>query len=787
MDQFRIPVHGKAQERCTYVFGNVRVSALTDRLLRVEYSKSGIFCDDATQVVWNRNFSSPDFNTIESKGQLHVSTGAVTWSINGRGRVVSMETCNGRKLTLRGNLKGTRRTLDFTFGAVKLGDGLMARGGAAVMDDSKSLLLDKHSQISPRAKQEDDRYYFCYGNDYKACLRDFYQLTGAPPAIPRWALGNWWSRYKAYTQQEYLGLMERFQCENMPITVATVDMDWHWVDLSRFDALAKTERGMNRTRFWGSGWTGYSWNTDLFPDWHGFLNRLHEMNLRVPLNLHPADGVRAFEDAYEDVAKAMGIDPASGQQIPFDLRDPKFRKAYFEQLHHPLEDAGVDFWWIDWQQGKRFPTVNQRPSGNKLSSGNQSPAAKQDEALAELDPLWALNHYHYLDNARKGGGLILSRFAGPGSHRYPLGFSGDATINWAVLRFQPYFTANAANVGYGWWSHDIGGHHMGKKDDELYLRWLQFGVFSPINRLHSTSNLFAGKEPWLTNGSVYHEAGKLLRLRHRLIPYLYTMAQRAAGWGEDAGMPLCQPLYYAWPDEPQAYRYRSTYLFGSELLVAPISEKTDPLSHRAGVTLWMPPGRWTDIFTGQIYEGGRVYTVYRGQEQMPVFAKAGAILPLGPEPEDNDSEVPETLCVEIWRGNNTFTLYEDEGETTFALAEEDGSLRLHIAGYRPRNYTIRFRDIVGCEDFFIDGKEQAFTNEVVLHDTENCTLLLQRTAHLRNKDTVEALTERISSFQLGTNALMMTYGRWIKNPVGRRIPGKRRLRGCLQEIMDLHQ
>lgn len=175
------------------------------------------------------------------------------------------------------------------------------------------------------------------------------------------------------------------------------------------------------------------------------------------------------------MAKAVGINPETKQDIPFSCKDPKFWNAYFDVLHKPYEKDGVDFWWIDWQQGKKSDVKG-------------------------LDPLVALNHYHYLDNAEDGRiPLILSRYGGIGSHRYPLGFSGDTAISWKVLDFQPYFTANAANCGYTWWSHDIGGHHFGKRDENLYIRWLQFGVFSPVLRLHSTSNDLLGKEPWRYN------------------------------------------------------------------------------------------------------------------------------------------------------------------------------------------------------------------------------------------------------------------------------------------------
>lgn len=127
--------------------------------------------------------------------------------------------------------------------------------------------------------------------------------------------------------------------------------------------------------------------------------------------------------------------------------------------------------------------------------------------------------------------LILSRYAGPGSHRYPVGFSGDTVVSWESLKFQPYFTSTASNIGYGWWSHDIGGHMLGVRDEELEARWYQLGVFSPINRLHSSLSPFVGKEPWNFQQPVRDIMRDALILRHRLIPYLHTMNWRAATKG----------------------------------------------------------------------------------------------------------------------------------------------------------------------------------------------------------------------------------------------------------------
>ena len=220
--------------------------------------------------------------------------------------------------------------------------------------------------------------------------------------------------------------------------------------------------------------------------------------------------------------------------------------------------------------------------------------------------------------------LTFSRYAGVGSHRYPIGFSGDTVITWASLDFQPYFTATASNVGYGWWSHDVGGHFFGYKDDELTVRWTQFGVFAPITRLHSSDGPFNTREPWRYGERARRVMTSFLRLRHRLVPYLYTMNRRAHVDGE----PLVQPMYYEHPHDADAYRVRNQYLFGDRLLVAPITTPADRATGLGAVRAWLPPGRWTDVFTGVTYRGGTTILLHRDLDTIPVLAPAGAILPL---------------------------------------------------------------------------------------------------------------------------------------------------------------
>ena len=616
---------------------NTRITVLAPELIRVEFGSKDTFTDKATQAIWFRDLGECTYGVEIQKKHLIVRTEKVTFYVNPKRKKVDCVEIDGEcvKANNKGNLGGTARTLDGTRGAIPIDKGVVSTNGVAVIEDG-SLILDEDGEVKPRA-EEKDIYVFATKVPQRA-LDLYYKITGAPPMVPRYALGNWWSRYRAYTQDEYLTLMNKFIEKEIPFTVATIDMDWHWVDVAeRFNY-----KSFKDSYICMRGWTGYSWNTDLFPDYKAFLKELKDKNLHITVNLHPASGVRSFENQYEEMCKEMDMDSSTGEPVRFDCTDPKYLNAYFKVLHKPYERDGVDFWWIDWQQGK----------WSKIKG---------------LDPLWACNHFHTLDNAANGKRpLILSRYAGIGSHRYPLGFSGDASIIWPCLEFQPYFTANAANVGYTAWSHDIGGHHMGSpNNDELYLRWLQFGVFSPVMRLHS-NNRVTSKEPW-NHPTVEEEAIEYLRLRHSLIPYIYT----AYYLNNKKFIPICKPLYYDYPEIKEAYKAKNEYMFGENLLVAPI---TAPVNKNGTATreVWLPDGVWTDIFTGETLKGG-THKVTRDLNSIPVYAKAGAIMPYGVS-EGNDYTNPTELTLDVYGGaNGTYTLYEDDGESTKYINDEGGA------------------------------------------------------------------------------------------------------------------
>ena len=787
--RFKIDCSPVAKNSQVIVRGGTRLTVITPCLLRVEYEKNGKFCDEPTQSVWFRDFCDVKYELNESGDTLEIKTdkASFTYSLNGR-KMLNIKLSDGRLVTnyKAGNLKGTCRTLDITAGIIKLNDGVCSRNGVAILDDSNTLAIKEDGTILPRENKEKDQYYFAYGNDYIGATTDLYKLTGKVPLIPRYALSNWWSRYKAYSQDEYLSLMDKFKEEEIPITVATVDMDWLWVDIkSKFGKDAhKPGHHLNFMEYvydvWSVGWTGYSFNTDLFPDYEEFLRKLKADNYHITFNIHPSMGVRWFENQYEDMCEAMGQDPKEKKAVPFDITDKKFTENYFDILHRPFEEKGVDFWWIDWQQG-----TNTKVRG--------------------LDPLWALNHYHFLDNAKDNHRpLILSRFCGAGSQRYPLGFSGDTTQTWKSLDFQPGFTATASNIAYPWWSHDIGGHCMGSKDDELYLRWVQLGVFSPVMRLHSTNNEFAGKEPWNYSGPVGRIATDALRLRHKLLPYIYTMNYRT----HTECRAICEPIYYAYPEDESAYNCKNEFFFGTELIVAPITEHTSKKTNLAGVNVWLPDGRYTDIFTGRIYEGNQFVKMYRDIDYIPVLAREGAIIPMSAEDRTNDCSNPDVLELLVYRGNNTFTLYEDDGETlsyqngeylktAFAVKEDGDKVSFAImkaegdSSVVPENRTfvIKFKDIVDGK-VTVNADNVEITNdgtlEVRITTKADATILVtvEDCKYLENADKKQELTRVISKFQMSTDRKGMIFGSFIKNDKPLKNISKD-FRGPIEEILKL--
>jgi alpha-glucosidase (family GH31 glycosyl hydrolase) len=667
--------HPIANPAAVIVVGSARFTVLTPQMIRMEWAADGKFEDHATFTFLNRQLPVPSFHAHTSgsgdRRKFIIDTDALLLSYL-PGKSGDRFSASNLRIALKldgryifwhpgladtANLGGTARTLDGVQGSnVKLEPGLISRDGWTLVDDSTRPLFDSADFSMSAGEQSPwpwalprptsdhlDWYFFGYGHDYRKALGDYVQVAGRIPLPPRYAFGTWWSRYWAYSDQELNELVDGFQSRNIPLDVFVIDMDWH---------LAFHDREPDPSGH-RKGWTGYTWNRDLFPDPALFLHNLHDRGLKVTLNLHPASGVQPFEEQYAAMATAMGQDPKQGKYVPFQITDRKYVDNYFKILHHPLEQQGIDFWWLDWQQE---PTT----------------------AIAGVNPTFWLNYLHFTDQEREGKRpLLFHRWGGLGNHRYQIGFSGDVLSSWSSLAFQPTFTAQAANVGYAYWSHDIGGHIPGKVDPELYARWIQFGAFSPILRTHTTKNAEAERRVWAYPEPYSDTMADTMRLRYAWIPYIYTEARRTY----DTGVAFLRPLYYDWPEQSEAYNSPNEYLFGDQVIAAPIASASDAATDVASESIWLPPGEWIEQPTGRHIQGPARATREFSLQQIPLYLRAGAIIPMQPPMLHTGEKPVDPLILSVQPLQNhqqtDYKLYEDSSEGRSYMTNQFATTALH--------------------------------------------------------------------------------------------------------------
>ena len=649
LDRIRFRGDPVANPKNVVVRGKARFTVLTERMIRLEWSETGEFEDRGTYAFPTRFATAPEYTVKIEEDRLVIRTSLLevgykpeSGRFNAENLSITYHFNNMKVFWVPGtpnlfNLRGTRRTLDVCEGEAALEEGLFSRAGWTLFDDSRAVVFNiENGWVAPRPDYEiQDWYFMAFGHDFQGGLAEYLRFGGAIPLIPCFVLGAWWSRFWAYSAQDLKDLVSDFAAQDLPLDVLVIDMDWHTPH----------------------SWTGYTWNRELFPDPAEFLAWVHGRGLRATLNLHPAEGVQSFEEIYPRFAAEMRveqevsaeqevlIDPTSQPAVPFQITRKPFVKNYFELIHHPMEDQGVDFWWMDWQQGDKTE-------------------------MKGLDALLWLNHLHFNDSTRRGKRpMLYSRWGGLGNHRNYIGFSGDTVVGWEALQFQPYFTATAANVAYGWWSHDIGGHMGGVTEPELYARWVQFGALSPCLRLHATKDPRFERRPWMYPPEVFQAAKTAFHLRYQLVPYLYSMARL----GCDTGIALCRPVYYEYPDYEDAYAARYQYYLGDQMIAAPIVFPADPMTGLAAIDVWIPPGTWIDFNTKETFTGPRWVRLLGDIQRVPLLVKEGAIVPQsniihgkgnGWGGITTDQLLKDNLVLSVFPGKEgKFRLYEDDGIT----------------------------------------------------------------------------------------------------------------------------
>ncbi len=535
------------------------------------------------------------------------------------------------------NLGGTRYSLDGVRegGLPPLPPGLLSRNGFFFIDDSRTPAIDPATDwLAERPDPDAQDWYFCwYGLDYRKALRLASDLMGHVYLPPRWALGSWYSRYWPYTDKEEMEIIRRFRELGIPLDILVIDVDWHL-----------------------HGWESYDWNPDLFPDPEGFLRWVHAQGCKVTLNNHPGY-LPAADSHFADFCRYIGVDPAGRKGIGINLADKRQCEAFFEILHKPLHEQGIDFWWIDGNAA-HFPGLSSQMWTTKV-------------------------YFEYTERYTGKRGLLFARYGGHGCHRYPVGFSGDTFAQWGVLKYEIGFTSRAGNVLFPWWSHDIGGFNGNVLPTELYVRWVQFGALSPVLRLHSNHGV---REPWNYGKAGIECARRYFRLRYALIPYIYSCGYRTWQTGE----PLCKALYMEWPGLEEAYEHDDEYLFGDALLVAPVAEpaertrklalnasgpvvgQADDGDQVAYRKVWLPPGQWLDWWTGQVFNGPQTLVYAAPLQRLPMFMRAGYPVVMGQVTDFVGEKPDDTLRV-------VFAAAED-GERSFMLFEDDGESKAYLQG-----------------------------------------------------------------------------------------------------------
>ncbi len=690
--------HPKADSKAEVVFGKARFTVLTPRLVRMEWAEDGVFEDRASLGIVNRNLPVPDFKVSRSGKKISIRTASMTLSYTGQEEFnqanlsVSFEMKDSharkgvRKVSWKygdddsGNLQGTARTLDRfdyihkfknrewaedgdSYTREPFDKGVISRDGWAVLDESARQVFvpvdtDWKYWVENRpAGKRQDLYFFAYGHEYKEALADFTKIAGRIPIPPKYAFGYWWCRYWLYSDYELVDLAKHFKELSIPADVMIIDMDWH----ETYEMGAGGRGYQKDAAGQRKGWTGYSWKHELFPSPSSTLSELHDYKLKTSLNLHPASGLQTFEEPYEDFVKdylsragedydgPRGYKDADGNPVyvPFRMDQQAWADAYFNSVLDPIARQGVDFWWLDWQQ---FMTSKYIPG---------------------LSNTFWLNHtfwWHQVRQSEKLGKdaprpMIYHRWGGIGSHRYQVGFSGDTYATWRVLSYLPYFTATASNVGYAYWGHDIGGHMqpkgVRKTDPELYTRWLQEAVFTPIYKTHSTKDMSMEKRFWIFPEH-FDAMRDAIRLRYDLAPYIYTAARQAY----DEGLGICRPLYYDYPENEKAYIENEEFMFGDNILATTVCQPADKVTGLAERRMWFPEGcDWWDMATGKLHKGGSEATLHYTIQENPYFVKAGSIIPMS-SPSISNLQDPSN---ELWLhlvpgvGQSECRVYEDDG------------------------------------------------------------------------------------------------------------------------------
>lgn len=610
------------------VRGNARFQILSSGVVRMEYAPTGRFVDATSVAVLNRSWPACPYTAHDVNGWLEIATEQLrlryqlgSGAFGKENLVVTWQDDDGEHSWRPGaiddkNLGGVPGEIP---GRKAAGNepGPLSRNGYFWLDDSTTAIWNSATQWpEPRPTTDgQDWYLFVYGRDYKRFFREATMLFGSIPMIPRYMLGTWFGSRAGYPADECQRICLRFREEQIPldIFVLTSDTDMKII------------------------WAGYDWDDEQFPDPKGFFRWAKAHGIKTTTAEHYRALTPINDSHFEQIRQALGL-PAGTKEIHHDLANKKYAQLFMDLLHKPALQEGMDFWWQDGAAESSMPGLD-----------------------ATLWTRWI--EYEGQERITGKRAFVFCRLRAPdgvvkppawGVHRYGSFFTGDLTPYWSTLELLVPFNVQSGNMMVPYVNNLTAGVVQETVEHELYQRWVQFSAFSP---LFWWDGLWGLRAPWEYGNDGMETVTQFLRLRYSLLPYTYTYTRLA----HETGTPLVRGTWLEYPQQEQAYAFPHQYLFGTELLVAPIVKpgKGQPMSK----DVYLPEGEhWYDWFTEDIYPGGQVLPYECPLSRLPLFVRAGSILPMALDMAYSDQQVVDPLLLNIYAGKPaTFRLYEDDG------------------------------------------------------------------------------------------------------------------------------
>ena len=691
-----------------------RFTVLTERLIRLEYSESSKFTDNLTVSIRNREFPKPEFNIIDTSTTLEIETkyfhivyekeAPLIGPSNNPSMYFYAKINNTDEVWYPNkkdneNIRGNYRSLNDNLN----GETLFSRNKYAVIDESLSPVIDENGYFN-FVDSKTDIYLFVYNNDFSLALQDYLTLTGKASLIPKYSFGNILLDNRKINSENVIKTIEEFK--NIDIYLSTY-------------ILGNFQKEN----------TVFLFDKDRFENPKELIKNIHKMGVFLGIKVNPQNGFNEKELNYVELRKFLS--PDNNNLIPCEGNDAKFIDTYIKALIRPIKENGIDFIMNDYE--------------------------------GDIYSMWGLNHYTYLNEARKEStrGFIISKNSTISPHLYPITYTGDYVSSFEnlekIVERQNAYYSNLSIMQ----ANLINGSSNYINNPNLYIRSLQYNIFSPVSILEFSDLKYNISKPWEYGGEYLNLSKELLNLRQRLVPFLYSEYYNYS----HKGFLMFQPLYFSMPDALKYKEYKKEYYLANTFLVVPIVKDFVKSTRYTKVDYFLPKGNWYNYFSSEFYEGAKKYSSYFRIDEYPIFVRPGSVIVKNNDLYPYSYTNPKNLLIEFFPGaGKTYMLYEDDGisqkylegnymKTQISYRNELKEYTIDIkpiegkSGVIPelRNYTLVFKNIKNPSLVLVKTMEKTLPFSIkrvgkdIIIDIKNINTLELVTIKLKSEDMLENL------------------------------------------------